>query len=630
MRKRLATALFLFAILLYISGCGSGGSSGGSGTSSTDGGIIQLRVSYPQDQADSLGQKPEIYIQYYIIDLYKDISTASPSSEKEDITKEEPVQSLRIDYPDDTATFSSLDYGSYRVEVRGFNNENILVTAGTGYGTVTTDSSPDVVVTTTPVGSPTPSPTASVSPSPTVSPTESPSPSPSPTVSPSPSPSPLPDEIRTVLCSPPRMAENSSRQGSVYPTVSDDGNIVVFRSLQQLVSDHTNPYVQIYMFNVGTGTIKLISREPGGLIGDNNSGGSNAVTFPVVSGNGEYVVFQSEATNLLGSGMDNNGKIDVFIYDITNDEMGRVSVKFGSPTVGGNEHSKACSISADGKYVAFDSGATDLVQSPTTAGIANVYRATMEGKGSAKPLAVQRIELVSNDYSAATVYPADKDSTEPWISRDGRFIAYQSFATNLIATPSLDGVASQVFLVDMNNTYNTRTRLVSISNSNSAADTGAKLGHVSDDGSRVVFESDAQNLGSPNIGIPEIYMWDRLNGLKLISKPNGGAVGNSRCPTISGDGRYVAFMSYATGFVDNDNNGSPDCFVYDTETNKFVMVSVNSAGVQAESSSGSSYPFINKDGKIVVFMSHAKNLADNWPAQTSSSVADVFLRQWFK
>jgi Tol biopolymer transport system component len=270
------------------------------------------------------------------------------------------------------------------------------------------------------------------------------------------------------------------------------------------------------------------------------------------------------------------------------------------------------------------------MQSPTDTGRANIYRATMAGKGSGKPLSVQRIELVSNDYSSGSVINADKDSTFPRISRDGRFISFQSYATNLVAAPSLDGVAPQVFLVDMNNTYDTRTRLVSISNSNNAADTGAKSGHVSDDGSRVVFESDAQNLGSPNIGVPEIYMWDRMKGLTLISKPMGGNVGSSMNPAISGNGRYVGFMSYATGFVDNDNNGSPDCFVYDTETNKFVMVSVNTAGVQAENNPRSSFPYINKDGKIVVFMSHAKNLVESWPAPTNSSTADIFLRQWFK
>lgn len=624
------TALIL--VLFLAAGCGSGGSSGTSGSTPSGSGNMQLQVSYPQDQKESMNDRQDLYIQYYLIDLYPEGSDPSLG----------PIQTIRIEYPNNTATFANLEYGSYRIEVGGYDAGNNKKTAGTGYGEVTVESSPDVTVTMTPVGSPTPSPTSSISPSPTVSPTESPSPSPSPTVSPSPSPSPspLPGEIRTQLCSPPRLTENSSRSGSYHAIVTNDNKLVAFRSNQQLVSDHGNSYEQIYLFNVDSGTVKLISRDPQGNIGNNRSGQYSLITDYVgtplyISGNGEFVVFNSLADNLLGSGMDVNGKIDIFLYDVVTDTISMISTKSGSTSEGSDGNCIFCAISDDGTSVVFDSDASNLLQSGIASGsYKNIYRATLTSRSAGRPIATQKMELISNSYSSgAGLSEGNNKSLSPGMSRDGRFIVYQSTASNLVSSPSYSGSPPdpfQVYICDTNNSLETRTRMISVSNENAVGTSDSGNPKVSDDGSRVVFHSGASNLGPTNPGKFDIYLWQRNTGLTLVSYVTGGTIGDSYNPTISGDGRYIAFQSSSTGFVQDDTNGSIDCFLYDTQDGIFRMLSVNSAGIPAEQSSGSNMVFVSKDGKVAVFNSYAKNLVDSWPAPSTSGVSDVFLRQWMK
>ena len=611
----------LVIIMCLIVGCGGDGGTGSDSSTPPSGeGDVRIQVSYPQDNVGHDVVKPEptpspeLYIKYYIIDLYLDGTTS-----------DNPIQSNRIEYPDDTTTFANVQYGKYRIEVGGYDNNNLLRTAGTGYGEVAAGINPDVEVVMTPISSPTPSPTGSITPSPTVSPTESPSPS--PTVSPSPSPSPtLPaDEVRTELCSPPRIHENSSRSGSMHGTISDDGTAVTFCSEQQLVADHDNSYSQIYIFSVEKGTVRLVSRAPSGLIGDNNS------EFPWIAGNGRYVVFHSVADNLLDAA-GTSGTMNIYIYDVDNDAIGRVSVKYGSPSEGGNDASQFPTISQDGSYVAFQSSATNLVPSNQLPfGNVNVYRATLaKGKNDRVPT-TSRIELVSNNNTSNSIVEVNGSSTMAKISRDGRYIVFSSVAADVVASPSTVGGANLVYLADMNNTINTRTKMISVGINEAAADDESnEYAHLSDDASRIVFVS-ASNKFPGNNGKKQIYMWDKINGITQISQA-GGTPGfdDSSYPTISGDGAYISFSSKSSNLVQNDNNNSQDCFLYNAATGEIIMISVDSSGVIAETSSpGSVNWHIRKDGKVVIFHSSAKNLT-SWPAPPGSGVMDVFLRKWTK
>ena len=612
------TAFILTAFLLiivYITGCGGGGSSGSSSSSGSEGGNVQIDVTYPQDEVNQELQDPDpnLFIQYYVIDLYNEPSDSNL-----------PIQSVRIDYPDTTANFYNLPFGRYRVEVAGYDSDNSLKTVGTGYGDVSTTSSPEVVVSMSPFVSPVPSPTITISPSPTVSPTASPSPSPTVSPSPSPSPSPTPtiDEVRTELCSPPRIAEVSGR-GAESGTINDDGTLVTFNSDQQLVADHDNSSCQIYIYDTEKGTLKLVSRNPQGFVGNYDS------DMPWISGNGKYIAFHSNATNLLGTGMDQNDAVDVFVYDVVNNSIGRVSVKYGSPTQGGNDASEYASISEDGKYVGFQSTANNMVPANQLPyGNTNVYRATMN-MDSGTPT-TSKMELVSNANIVTGIVEAQGTSRKPRISRDGRYVVFESIASDIVASPASGAVKFLIYLADMNNSSSTRTKMISVDQAGGATDDEDNTtAHISDDASKVVFQSKSTKLPGSN-GKWQIYLWDKLSGVTLVTKVTGtSGTGDSQRPTISGGGKYVSFDSAATNLVQNDTNNSTDCFVYNVETGAFEMISVNSSGVQAEQNSGSYNWYISRDGKTVIFYSYAKNLT-TFPAPPSSSCSDVFLRRWMK
>lgn len=622
MKKIVMGFSVLIIIMFLIAGCGGdGGSNSNSVTPPSGEGDVRIQVSYPQDSMGRDGAKPdptpspELYIKYYIIDLYLAGSTS-----------DNPIQSNRIEYPDNTTTFANVQYGKYRIEVGGYDNDNHLRTAGIGNAEVTAGTSPDVAVTMTPVSSPTPSPTGSITPSPTVSPTESPSPS--PTVSPSPSPSPTPpiDEVRTELCSPPRIHENNLRSGSMHGTITDDGKLVSFNSEQQLVTDHDNSYSQIYVYDVEKGTVRLISRTPTGFIGNGSS------QFPWISGNGKYIAFQSSSGNLLGTSLELPGNVNIFIYDVDNNAIIRVSVKYGSPTEGGNDASQKPSISQDGAYVAFQSSATDLVPSNQLPfGGTNIYRATLTKGRSDRVPTVSKMELVSNNNSSSSIVEANGSSDMPRISRDGRYITFSSMAPDVVSWPSTVGGTNLVYLADMNNAITTRTKMISLGTDGAVADDESnEYAHLSDDASRIVFVSASIKFPGNN-GKRQVYMWDKATGITLVSQAGGSSgLDNSSYPTISGDGAYVSFSSDSSNLVQNDNNNSEDCFLYNTATQEIIMISVFSSGVIAEQSSpGSVNWHIRKDGKIVIFHSSAKNLT-SWPAPPGSGVMDVFLRKWTK
>ncbi len=620
--KRVVMGFYLLVlIVMLIAGCGGGGGNGSdNGIPPSGEGEVRIQVSYPQDTMGQDGVRPdptpspELYIKYYIIDLYLDGSIS-----------DNPLQSNRIEYPDNLTTFSNVQYGKYRIEVGGYNNDNILVTSGVGFGEVAAGINPDVEVYMTPISSPTPSPTGSVTPSPTVSPTESPSPS--PTVSPSPSPSPTPpiDEVRTELCSPPRIHENSSRSGSMHGTITDDGRAVAFCSEQQLVTDHDNSYSQVYVYDVENGTVRIISRAPSGVIGDRDS------EFPWISGNGKYITFHSAAGNLLETA-GTSGNVDVYIYDVDNDVIGRVSVKYGSPYEGGNDASQYPSISQDGTYVVFQSSANNLVPANQLPyGNVNIYRATLtKGRPDRVPT-VSKMELVSNSNLSSTIVEVQGSCSMSRISRDGRYITFSCTASDVVSSPTTAGGAFLVYLADMNNSITTRTIMISIGIDGAVADDESnEYAHLSDDASKIVFVSASSKFPGNN-GKRQIYMWDRVEGITHVSQAGGNpGSGDSSYPTISGDGAYVSFSSDSSNLVQNDINNSTDCFLYNTATREITMMSVDNNGYYAETSSpGSINWHIRKDGKIVVFHSTAKNLT-SWPAPPGSGVMDVFLRKWIK
>jgi len=133
---------------------------------------------------------------------------------------------------------------------------------------------------------------------------------------------------------------------------------------------------------------------------------------------------------------------------------------------------------------------------------------------------------------------------------------------------------------------------------------------ISSDGRYIAFHSEAANLVTGDTNTDrDVFVYDRVtNEIERVSVDNGGVEGNddSEYPSISSDGRYVAFTSHATNLVTGDTNTVSDVFVYDRSTDTIERVSVDNSGVQGDDVS--EYPNISPDGRYVAFESDAANL----------------------
>jgi tricorn protease-like protein len=323
---------------------------------------------------------------------------------------------------------------------------------------------------------------------------------------------------------------------------------------------------------------------------------------PSISADGRFVAFQSYATNLVGG--DTNGTFDVFVHDRETGRTKRVSVS--SAGTQGNSNSYAASISANGRFVAFQSYATNLVGGDTNS-YADVFVFDRE-TGKTKRISVSSAGVEGNEVSAS-----------PKISADGRFVAFQSYATNLVGGDT-NGYAD-VFVFDRETG---KTKRVSVSSA--GAEGNDESGHpsISANGRFVAFQSGASDLvGFDMNGVYDVFVNDRETGrTKRVSVSSAGTEGNagSYWPSISADGRYVTVYSDASNLVAGDTNAFADVFVNDRETGKTKRVSVSSAGT--EGNDGSYDPCISADGRFVAFSADATNLV---AGDEDKGASDIFV-----
>ena len=226
-------------------------------------------------------------------------------------------------------------------------------------------------------------------------------------------------------------------------------------------------------------------------------------------------------------------------------------------------------LSQNGSVVAFDSLASTLVAHDTNKKVDIFVRDRTTGKTT-------RVSVSSDGKQA------NGDSARPDVSGDGRFIAFDSAATNLVPGPDIDGTFD-VFLYDR--TTKT-TSLVSQGLGGKPANGGSFGAAISRNGRYVAFTSDATNLTrQPASGGRDIYVRDLRTGhTALVSLKQDGtaAGGGSYGPAISANGRYVAFSSFASDIVPGDTNGVFDVFVRDRRAGTTTRVSVDSSGAEAE------------------------------------------------
>ncbi|MCA9044835.1 MAG: VCBS repeat-containing protein [Planctomycetaceae bacterium] len=356
-----------------------------------------------------------------------------------------------------------------------------------------------------------------------------------------------------------RLSQNGSGGGgnrdSLSPSISENGRFVVFHSYaQNLVEDDNTSTSDIYLADLQTGELELISRKFNG----NRNASNHSSTAADVSNDGRFVVFQSEGNNLVAD--DRNGMIDIFLYDRQTAEMTRVSQAVGGGD--SNNHSYSPHISGDGRYVVYASAATNLIDG--------------DGNGQMDVFRYDRTTGETVRVNAALSGEANGWAVAPSISNDGRFVAFDSSASNLVAGDT--NRAIDVFIVDMNSGTTQR-----IEGLNGQADSHSWYPRITGDGNVVAFESDATNLSNVSVNnIRQTYVYDRLTQqLQLISALEGVAGdGISRWATPNGDGSVITFTSVSTNLVADDTNGRSDAFVwYRGADNNIPVVTNTSQGL---------------------------------------------------
>ncbi len=362
----------------------------------------------------------------------------------------------------------------------------------------------------------------------------------------------------------------------------------------------------------GTGAETANAGSPN-LGGDLNSPPADTPsTKPSISADGRFVAFQSgvKVKRINVAQVELVGTYDIFVRDVETGATRRASLTDSGAQ--GNNHSENPSISGDGLYVAFTSKASNLVSGDTN-GVVDVFVRDLE-LGT-----TQRVSVSSDGLEA------NGESGSPSISADGRYVAFTSLASNLVAGDTngdeISAYGEDVFVRDL---HLGKTVRVSVSDDEAEANDFSRHPSISADGQLVAFESDATNLVTDDEnGTTDIFVRDlSLESTQRVSvSDDEGEVGGfSRHPSISAEGVFVAFESNATNLVTDDENGTTDIFVRDLSMKSTQRVSVSESGDEA--SDPVLGPSISGNGQFVVFGSFASLVASDTNAEYDFFVRD--------
>jgi Tol biopolymer transport system component len=324
-------------------------------------------------------------------------------------------------------------------------------------------------------------------------------------------------------------------------------------------------------------TLKLVSRDSAGVQGNSWSGGS------ALCASGRFVAFHSYSDNLVAD--DTNGTYDVFVRDRLTHTTERVSVD----SLGGQANGSSIfpSISPDGRVVAFTSFATNLIAGDLN-GQQDVFVHDRETGSTV---------LASRSTGGAQGNARSELSS---LSDDGRFVAFQSFATTLAPDPN--GFVRDAFVHDLSTGT---TTLVSIGHLGQAADANCDGTTISGDGQSVAFDSSAGNLipGDTN-DTSDVFVREWLAGtIVRASVDSTGAQSNgySARPSLSGDGRLVAFQSSGALVPDDEDGGFNDVYLHDLLAGQTIEVTATDPGFPSNTSI--TRPSISAGASRVAFQS---------------------------
>ena len=505
-------------------------------------------------------------------------------------------------------------------------------------------------------------------------------------------------------------------------SLSSDGAWIAYTSgssdLDAGVTDW-NSTADVYLFDRSTGANTLVSHAAGAAAAANGSS-----RFPVLAQDASRVVFTSDATDLAAGATDGNGTSDLLAWTRSTGNVTLVSHAQGSPAVAGNGSSSFAVLAADGLSLVFGSSASDLVSSAdmnggsdlfhhhlgtgaTTAisfsppvvtasasgSSENLYRLVTSADGrftvfqsTATDLIPGQVDansggqdiflydrgtslttLVSHSAGSPTT-TANDDSSEVAISRDGRFVAFISYATDLVpgqisggevflydrvtgstvmvshtqASPTtgfcvdctyvqISGDGSFLTFIDGFNLYLYARQTDTLTPIHPGKQVTALA--LSTDGRYLAFMSNATNIvpgQADSNGGDDIFLYDRIAGTTLLVSRNAssavatGNAGSHNVTDVSADGRFVLFISPATDHVPGqvDANGQPDLFLFDRSTGAVSLVSHTASSLATAGDGATQLGVISRDGRSVAFMSSATNLV---AGQQNASPGGVFL-----
>jgi Tol biopolymer transport system component len=381
--------------------------------------------------------------------------------------------------------------------------------------------------------------------------------------------------------------------------------------------------------------------------------GSSSPVAGAMSADGRFLVFRSDAPDVVPGVRDINHSDDLFLYDRTTGTKTLLSHVIGSLDPSQFGGSDEAAISADGRYVAFSSS-----------GLIEPGQGVIGGNVFLYDRLTEQTTLVSHAVGVPDQV-ANSGSENPAISADGRYVAFVSSATDLIAGFQL-GSSPAVYLYDR---VTGTTTLVSHHDGNALRSGNGPSGRavLSADGRYIAYGSTANDLAPGQIdtnGLSDVFLYDRTTGIStLVSQSGGSAISGDDpaisadgryvayvkgdgsvllydrmsgttilagsnapvldTPSLSADGRFVAFASLATALVPGqvDGNGSYDVFLYDRVLGTTTLVSRSTAGATTTGNQGAVGPVLSADGGTVAFISAATDLvAGQDPGSTATNV----------
>lgn len=377
--------------------------------------------------------------------------------------------------------------------------------------------------------------------------------------------------------------DGQANAGSLYPEISADGVFITFQSgASNLVEDDTNEGPDCFLYNRTTDETTRISVS---------SSGAQAIDGglePVISLDNRYITYYSFANELVPG--DKNGAADIFLYHIPSEVTSRVTqTPEGGDPNGGSRYPV---LDYFGEHIAYESSATNLVAGDLN-GARDVF---VLDRGTGVTMRVS---------TSASGVEGNGDSTDAFISPDGRYVAFESLADNLVVGDS-NGVCD-VFVKDI---QTGAIYLASVSSTGEQGNDGSQNGSISDQGLRVAFSSNASNLVAADAnGYEDLFVYDVTTGLtervNVSTEDVQGHIGAYEV-ILSPDGGFAVFFSAASNHVLGDTNSQLDIFVRDIDAGTTERVSVGSLGEQGFGEC--LYPAISDGGRFITFDSASDNL----------------------